>query len=153
MKPCIPPPLLMLLAAALMWSMHRWWPLASLLSSPWNRIALLPTVAGILIAAAAITQFRRSQTTLNPIEPSRASHLVTAGIFGLTRNPMYLGLLLLLIGWALWLGSASPWFVPPLFAILIYAAQIAPEERALEALFGEAYGAYRQKVGRWIGRR
>jgi protein-S-isoprenylcysteine O-methyltransferase Ste14 len=143
----------MLLAAALMWSLHRWWPLASLLSVPWNRIALLPTAAGILIAAAAITQFRRSQTTLNPIEPSRASHLVTAGIFGFTRNPMYLGLLLLLIGWALWLGTASPWFVPPLFAILIYAAQIAPEERALAALFGDAYGAYRQKVGRWIGRR
>jgi protein-S-isoprenylcysteine O-methyltransferase Ste14 len=152
MKPRIPPPLLMLLAAALMWSMHRWWPMAYLLTAPWNRIGALPSAAGFLIAAAAITQFRRSRTTLNPIEPSRASHLVTAGIFGFSRNPMYLGLVLLLIGWAFWLGSASPWLVPPLFAILLYAAQIAPEERALEAVFGEAYIAYRHKVARWIGR-
>ncbi len=148
----IPPPLLMLLAAVLMWSMHRWWPVAYLLTSPWNRIGVVPSAAGILIAAAAIAQFRRSQTTLNPIEPSRASHLVTDGIFGFSRNPMYLGLVLLLIGWAFWLGSASSWLVPPLFAILIYAAQIVPEERALEALFGEAYVAYRHRVSRWIGR-
>jgi protein-S-isoprenylcysteine O-methyltransferase Ste14 len=106
----------------------------------------------MLIAATAITQFRRSRTTLNPIEPSRASHLVTAGIFAFSRNPMYLGLVLLLIGWALWLGTASPWFVPPLFAIFLYAAQIVPEEGALETLFGDAYIAYRQKVARWIGR-
>ena len=152
MKPRIPPPVLMLLAAALMWSVHRWWPIARLLTTPWNRLGAFPTAVGIVVAAAAITQFRRSRTTLNPIEPSRASHLVTAGIFGVSRNPMYLGLLLLLIGWALWLGSASPWFVPPLFAILIYAAQIVPEERALEALFGKSYIAYRQKVARWIGR-
>jgi protein-S-isoprenylcysteine O-methyltransferase Ste14 len=152
MKPRIPPPLLMLLAAALMWSMHRWWPMAYLLATPWNRIGAVPSAAGILIAAVAITQFRRSRTTLNPIEPSRASLLVTAGIFGFSRNPMYLGLVLLLIGWALWLGSASPWIVPPLFAILLYAAQIVPEERALEGLFGEAYVAYRHKVARWIGR-
>jgi protein-S-isoprenylcysteine O-methyltransferase Ste14 len=142
----------MLLAAALMWSLHRWWPLARLLTSPWNRIAVLPTAAGILIAAAAITQFWRSRTTLNPIELSRTSHLVTAGIFGFSRNPMYLGLVLLLVGWALWLGTASPWVVLPLFAIFLYAAQIVPEERALEAMFGEAYGTYRQKVRRWVGR-
>jgi protein-S-isoprenylcysteine O-methyltransferase Ste14 len=152
MNPRIPPPLLMLLAAALMWTMQRWWPMAHWLSTPWNRIGLLPAAAGILIAAAAITQFRRSRTTLNPIEPSRASHLVTGGIFGFSRNPMYLGLVLLLIGWACWLGSATPWLVPPLFAILIYAAQIVPEERALEAVFGDAYVAYRHRVARWIGR-
>ncbi len=156
MKPCIPPPLLMLLAAALMWSLHRWWPLASFLSVPWNRIALLPTAAGILIAAAAITQFRRSQTTLNPIEPSKASHLVTAGIWRYTRNPMYLGLLLLLIGWALWLGTARSPLVRavPLFAILIYIAQIVLRgTRHGCTVWRSVRGAYRQKVGRWIGRR
>ena len=142
----------MLLAAALMWSMHRWWPIARLLAAPWNRIGALPTAAGILVAAAAITQFSRARTTLNPLEPSRASSLVTSGIFAFSRNPMYLGLVLLLSGWALWLGTASPWFVPPLFAILIYWMQIVPEERALAALFAESYVAYRRRVGRWVGR-
>lgn len=142
----------MLLAAALMWSMHRWWPIVRLLAAPWTRIGTLPIAAGILVAAAAIAQFSRSRTTLNPLEPSRASSLVTTGIFTFSRNPMYLGLVLLLTGWALWLGSASPWFVPPLFAILLYRVQIVPEERALAVLFGEAYVAYRHRVRRWIGR-
>ena len=66
---------------------------------------------------------------------------------------MYLGLVLLLIGWAIWLGSASPWVIPPLFVIVITVVQIIPEEQALEQLFGEEYRSYRRSVARWIGRR
>jgi protein-S-isoprenylcysteine O-methyltransferase Ste14 len=152
MQPRVPPPLLMLLAAVLMWSMHRWWPIAVLLSTPWNQIGVLPIATGVVIAAAAVTKFRQSQTTLNPLDPGKASHLVTEGIFRFSRNPMYLGLLLLLIGWALWLGTASPWFVPPAFVIVIHLAQIVPEERALGALFGASYLEYRRTVARWFGR-
>ena len=152
MQPRIPPPLLMLLAAILMWSLHRWWPIALCVATPWNRIAALPIAAGLIIAAAAVTRFRQSGTTLNPMVPDKASHLVTDGIFRVSRNPMYLGLSLLLIGWALWLGTASPWFVPPVFMLFIYWAQILPEERALEALFGASYLEYRSTVARWFGR-
>jgi protein-S-isoprenylcysteine O-methyltransferase Ste14 len=152
MPPPIPPPLLMLLAAGLMWSMHRWWPIVIWLGAPWNRIGALPIATGIAIAAAAITRFRQSGTTLNPLEPGKATHLVTDGIFRLSRNPMYLGLSLLLIGWALWLGTASPWLVPPVFVLFIYRAQIVPEERALETLFGARYLEYRHTVARWFGR-
>ena len=85
--------------------------------------------------------------------PSKASSLVTDGVFRISRNPMYLGLLLLLMGWALWLGTASPWLVLPLFVIVITVAQIAPEEQALYRLFGEQYLGYKRNVSRWIGHR
>ena len=76
---------------------------------------------------------------------------MTDGVFRLSRNPMYLSLLLLLIGWAIWLGTISPWLVPPLFVIVITVGQIIPEERALVELFGERYLAYRASVARWMG--
>lgn len=152
MKTRIPPPFIMLLAALLMWAFHRWMPLAQLVVSPWNRLGWLPAAAGIGIAVAAFARFQQAHTTVNPREPHTASSLVTDGVFRLSRNPMYLGLLLLLIGWALSLGSVSVWIVPALFVIVVTALQIIPEEQALEKLFGESYLAYRQRTGRWIGR-
>jgi protein-S-isoprenylcysteine O-methyltransferase Ste14 len=112
----------------------------------------VPAVAGIGIAVAAFGRFKRARTTVNPREPQTASSLVTGGVFGISRNPMYLGLLLILIGWALGLGTASPWLVPPLFVIVVSVLQIIPEEQALEKLFGKDYLQYRQRVARWIGR-
>ena len=153
MKPRIPPPIVMLLAATLMWTLHRWLPLGHLITAPWNGLGMLPAAVGIALAMVALVRFRQAQTTVNPMEPERATSLVTDGIFRISRNPMYLGLLLLLTGWALWLGTASPWCVPPLFVIAISVAQIVPEERALEELFGERYLAYRQSVARWISLR
>ncbi len=153
MKPRIPPPLVMLLAATLMAVLHRWVPLGHLITAPWNRLGGLPAAVGIAFAMAAFLRFRQAQTTVNPMEPEKATSLVTDGVFRISRNPMYLGLLLLLTGWALWLGTASPWFVPPLFVITISFAQIVPEERALEELFGERYRAYRKSVARWISLR
>ncbi len=143
----------MLLAAALMWELHRRLPLAQWIAAPWNRLGVLPGALGIAIDAAALMSFRRARTSINPMVPSKATRLVTDGVFRMSRNPMYLGLLLLLIGWALWLGSASVWLVPPAFAGVITFAQIRPEERALGQLFGAQYLAYRRGVARWIGRR
>lgn len=153
MKPRIPPPLVMLLAAAAMWALDRWLPLGRLLPPPWNRLGALPALAAVAFIAPAMMRFRGAGTTVNPMDPGKASRLVTAGVFQVTRNPMYLGLLLLLLGWALWLGSVTPWLVPPLFATFITIAQIGPEEAALDRLFGEEYRAYRHAVRRWIGRR
>jgi protein-S-isoprenylcysteine O-methyltransferase Ste14 len=149
----VPPPLVMLLAAALMWSLHRWLPLDHLIAIPWNYLAVLPVAIGRAITVAAGVRFREARTTFDPLKPGEASSLVTDGVFRISRNPMYLGLVLLLIGWAQWLGTMSPWLVPPLFVALISVAQIVPEERALERRFGKAYLAYRHSVRRWIGRR
>lgn len=151
MKPRIPPPIMTLVAAALMWALHSWIPLIHWIAPPWNRFGGLAAVGGLVIAGAAIAGFRQVGTTTNPMDPGKASHLVTEGVFRISRNPMYLGLELVLIGWAIWLGSASPWLVPPLFAFVITAVQIIPEERALRQRFGDQYSAYQQRVARWIG--
>ena len=153
MKPRIPPPVIWLLAALLMWTLHRGVPIVQLLTSPWTRLALLPVAIGIGIIYDANVRFRRAQTTINPLKPQMASTLVMEGIYSFSRNPMYLGLTLLLIAWALWLGSLSPWIVVVLFPIIITALQIIPEEHALEELFGESFLDCRKRVARWIGRR
>jgi protein-S-isoprenylcysteine O-methyltransferase Ste14 len=141
----------MLVAAALMWALNRWLPLAHWIAQPWNMLGAIPGAIGVVIAVAAFARFRQAQTTVNPVDLSKTSRLVTDGIFGVSRNPMYLGLSLLLIGWALWLGSTSPWFVPPVFITVITMVQIIPEEQALGRLFADQYVAYRQRVTRWIG--
>ena len=148
----IPPPLVMLLAALIMWALHHFLPLSLLVVAPWNYLAVVPLVVSRLISVAAGRRFREARTTFDPVRPELTTHLVTEGAYRFSRNPMYLGLVLMLIAWALWLGTASPWAVPPLFAILMTITQIAPEERALEKVFGETYVAYRRSVNRWIGR-
>ena len=117
-----------------------------------NRLGWLAAAAGVAIAVGAWRRFRQVGTTVNPLDPSKASRLVTDGVFRVSRNPMYLGLVLLLIGWAIGLGSASPWLVPPLFVIVLTVVQIIPEEQALSRRFGEQYLSYRRSVARWIGR-
>ena len=143
----------MLLAAGLMWTLDQYMPLAQWIAHPWNRLGGLLGAVGIVIDVAAFLRFRKSGTTVNPLDPNKASHLVTDGVFRVSRNPMYLGLVLLLIGWGVWLGSASPWLVPPLFVIVLTIVQIVPEEQALSRRFGEQYLSYRRKVARWIGLR
>jgi len=143
----------MLLAAGLMWMLDHWMPLAQWMGAPWNRLGGLLAAVGIVIDVTALMGFRKAATTVNPLDPSKASSLVTDGVFRVTRNPMYLGMVLLLIGWGVWLGSASPWLVPPLFVIAVTVVQIIPEEQALRRRFGEQYLSYQRKVPRWIGRR
>jgi protein-S-isoprenylcysteine O-methyltransferase Ste14 len=150
MKPRVPPPVVMLLAATLMWALDRWLPLARWIAPPWKWLGLIPAALGVVLAAAAIVRFRSAQTTVNPMDPGKASQLVTGGVFRFSRNPMYLGLTLLLTGWAIWLGSAGPWLIPPLFVVMITWVQIIPEEQALDRLFGSRYLAYRSSVSRWI---
>jgi len=141
----------MALAALLMWALDRWMPLAQWIRWPWNRLGWLAAAVGVAIAVGARMRFRQVGTTVNPLDPSKASRLVTDGVFRVSRNPMYVGLVLLLIGWAIWLGSASPWLVPPLFVIVLTVVQIIPEEQALSRRFGEQYLSYRRSVARWIG--
>jgi protein-S-isoprenylcysteine O-methyltransferase Ste14 len=146
----IPPPAIALLVALAMWSIALVAPRFAL--SPMVRIvaALAIALAGIAISTAGAATFRRAKTTLNPITPEAASVLVTHGIFRLTRNPMYVGLGLVLIAWALFLASAFAFLGPVLFVLYIDRFQIAPEERALTALFGPSYAAYRRDVRRWL---
>ena len=148
----IPPPVWLLLAGALMWLLDRFLPVLRLIVAPWSRAGWCVMAVALLPVLTAMTQFVRARTTINPHDPNKTSTLVTGGIYSWTRNPMYLGLLTLLIGWAIHLGSLSPFIVPPLFKLLLEAVQILPEERLLRAHFGDDYGRYCRKVDRWLGR-
>jgi protein-S-isoprenylcysteine O-methyltransferase Ste14 len=95
--------------------------------------------------------FLKARTTINPMRIDRASHLVTTGLYRFSRNPMYLGLMVTLSGWAILLGSLGPILPLVLLERLLVAVQIRPEEAALEARFGGLYRDYKTRVGRWIG--
>jgi len=113
-------------------------------------LALLLVAAAVSVGLAGVVAFRRARTTVNPLQPERASALVTGGIYRHTRNPMYLAVATMLLAWGLWLGNA----LGPLGAVLFIAwmdrLQIPPEERALAALFGEEFERYRRTVRRWL---
>ena len=92
----------------------------------------------------------RARTTVNPLRPERAAHLVTSGVFARSRNPIYLGDALILAALALGLGNWLNFLLLPAFVGLIGRFQIAPEERALQRLFGDQYRAYCARVRRWL---
>lgn len=102
------------------------------------------------VALLAIVSFRLARTTINPLDPSLATTLVTGGIFRITRNPMYLSLLLLLVAYAMRLNSWVEWLGPVLFASYVTRYQIIPEERILAVKFGPAFQAYKSRTRRWI---
>lgn len=151
MKPRIPPPVIALLAGLAMEGLHRWWPLARYVQGAWRLAGFLPMAMGVAMVLLAMGRFRAAATTINPLDPAKATTLVQSGLFRYTRNPMYAGLALVLAGFAWRLGSATPWLVLPLFVVLITRLQILPEERALQALFGADYAAYCRRVPRWLG--
>lgn len=150
----IPPLLLMLIFAVLMFGCTHLLPLWQFIPVDfvfWRAgLAGAWCAAGIVIALLGVTTFRRAQTTVNPLNPQAASQLVQQGIFRNSRNPMYLGMLLVLFGWALWLADVSAFVPLPFFVWYLNQFQIKPEERALTALFGAAFLQYQQKVRRWL---
>ncbi|RZS56956.1 methyltransferase family protein [Sphaerotilus mobilis] len=103
-----------------------------------------------LIALAALWTLWRARTTINPMQPHRASRLVTAGIYRLSRNPMYLSLLLLLSAYALRIDAVLTWLGPLAFWAYVTRFQILPEERVLADKFGPAYRDYRHRTRRWL---
>ena len=107
-------------------------------------------VAGASLDLLGVVAFLRSKTTVNPLQPGKASALVTTGVYRMTRNPMYLGLLLLLTAWAIHLSVLWPFLGPVLFILYINRFQIVPEERVLRSLFGDEYAAYASRVRRWL---
>jgi protein-S-isoprenylcysteine O-methyltransferase Ste14 len=113
-------------------------------------VAAALLLLGVVIAAAGVLQFRRAKTTVNPMVPSRASSVVAAGVFGWSRNPMYLGMAVALLGLSAWFATVPGYALVPLFCAYITEFQIKPEERALLASFGAEYQAYMARVRRWV---
>jgi protein-S-isoprenylcysteine O-methyltransferase Ste14 len=146
----VPPPLVAVCAAIIMWGISRLAPQIAMPSGIRLAVSLAIVVTGVACAATGALTFRRARTTLNPHTPEETSSLVSTGIYRVTRNPMYLGLLRVLVGWAAFLSSA--WALLGLAGFVGYMSrfQIAPEERALARLFGSEYESYKARVRRWL---
>ncbi len=143
-----PPPVWWLLCALVMFSgAHIPFPL-SLPSLP--VLALLLLILGGSISLAGVWSFHNANTTVHPQHPQHTRQIVQEGLYRYSRNPMYLGMLIALIAWGIYLGHLLVWVGPPLFAILITRYQILPEERILAEKFGEPYRQYCLRVRRWI---
>lgn len=146
----VPPLALVLLFAAAMWLAARALPAWQLLL-PWRMAwALLCVAAGAAVTLAGVLAFRRARTTVNPTTPHATTVVVDTGIYRRSRNPMYLGMALALLGWSVALGNIAGLPLLAVFIAYMTAFQIRPEERALEASFGAPYRAYRARVRRWL---
>jgi protein-S-isoprenylcysteine O-methyltransferase Ste14 len=145
----VPPLLVAALAAALMWALDA--------VVPALRIAVphATLVAGALmlisgtIALLGVIEFRRAQTTVNPLTPESSAALVTGGVYRWSRNPMYLGFAASLAGVGVALGNLLALLVLAGFVAYLNRFQIAPEERALLARFGTRFSDYQRSVRRW----
>jgi len=146
----VPPPALALVIAVLMWLLSLLAPALAFTIPARILIAILLALAGLATAIAGVTTFARAKTTVNPTTPQKSSSLVSWGIYSVTRNPMYLGLLLELTAWAIFLSNPLPFLLLPVYMLYINRFQIEPEERALTALFGPEFAAYQSRVRRWI---
>ncbi len=105
---------------------------------------------GFAVVVQGMLSFRRAKTTINPVKPDAASAIVTDGVYRFTRNPMYVGLTCILIGWAVLLTVPWAFLGPVLFVLYLTRFQIIPEERILSAKFGREYEEYRARVRRWL---
>ena len=146
----IPPVVVVLVIGALMWALARIVPVLPVAFPGKAVVATIIGLAGISLGASGIMIFRRMQTTVHPSEPEKASAMVAEGVFRFSRNPMYLGLALVLTGWAVFLGDAANLALVVGFIAYMTQFQIKPEERALETRFGTAYTDYKTGVRRWL---
>jgi protein-S-isoprenylcysteine O-methyltransferase Ste14 len=146
----VPPLIVWLVFGGLMWGVARLAPGISSRIPASAAIAVALAALGVATAVAGVVAFRRKQTTVNPLDPSASSSIVTDGVYRFSRNPMYLGFLLVLAGWATYLGNAGAALLLPLFVAYMNAFQIKPEERALFAKFGSEFAQYLSRVRRWL---
>lgn len=146
----IPPVVVVLAIAGLMAATAHLLPMDAWHFTDAKALAFALVTAGAFIAVAGVIAFRQAKTTANPMNPNASSALVASGIYRFTRNPMYLGFLLALAGWGVWLASlpALLWLV--VYILFINRYQIIPEERILEEKFGQSFIAYRKQVRRWF---
>lgn len=146
----IPPVVVVIVFAAAMLGISWLMPTATFDLFGSRMAALGLALSGIATAMAGILAFRASKTTVDPRTPDAASTVVVGGIYRLSRNPMYLGFLAILAGWAVYLSNAIAALLLPVFVAYINAFQIKPEERILLTKFGPRFAEYMGSVRRWV---
>ncbi len=116
----------------------------------WQWLGIGIMIAGVSLDIFAVAQFRRVRTTINPLRPERSSALVTDGLFAFTRNPMYVGMALALVGWSVALATAWGLIAVAIFVGWITWFQIRPEEAAMRQRFGADFERYAMQTRRWL---
>lgn len=146
----VPPLALWLVVVVAMWLASSQVPSLAFAWRWRHSLAAVIAGAGILFAVAGVLAFHRAKTTVNPTNPGATSALVASGVYRFSRNPMYVGMLLALIGWAVFLSHTLAFFFIPVFVAYMNRFQISAEEHALCAKFGNQYAAYKRSVRRWL---
>ena len=146
----IPPPLVLLITGGTMWAVD-----GALPELRWTMAAHVVVAVGMLMLGGlamlvAFVGFLKARTTVNPLNPDKTTALVTSGIYRYSRNPIYLGDVLVLFGWSMYLQSAAALVLIALFVMYINRYQIEPEENALLEKFGQHFESYKRTTRRWI---
>ena len=144
----IPPPIVTLICALIIYFSSLFF--SSYTFPLFNALSILSLGSGLLLIFLAVNSFKKSQTTINPLQPDLASSLVTDGVFKYSRNPMYLGMLFILIFISLRFNLIGGSLVALGFVIYITKYQIVPEEIAMVKLFNDKFIAYKSRVRRWL---
>ncbi|KRG34734.1 MULTISPECIES: isoprenylcysteine carboxylmethyltransferase family protein [unclassified Psychrobacter] len=146
----VPPVAQVIVTAAAMYGVSKMVPALTFSLNGSTALAVGLGVMGLSLGIMGVTQFRIAQTTPNPQALEQVSSLVTSGIYQYSRNPMYVGLVLILLGWAFYLSHFLAFVLLPIFILYITRFQIQPEERMMAQKFGKTYQDYLNKVRRWI---
>jgi protein-S-isoprenylcysteine O-methyltransferase Ste14 len=121
---------------------------AVVIASPWNLVGVISIVIGVLLNLAADKALHQANTTVKPFEEPTA--LITKGVYGISRHPMYLGFVLILLGVAVLMQGWTPYLVIPVFVALMEIKFVRFEEQAMQQEFGQAWLDYKRRVRRWI---
>jgi protein-S-isoprenylcysteine O-methyltransferase Ste14 len=146
----IPPPVVLLITLLLIKFISRYESFIPLPSEFAELVGIVVTLIGFLVIVSGVLSFRKARTTVNPLKPDSASHLVKNGIFRYSRNPMYLGMALILLAASIYVKSVLALLLTLGFVIFISRFQILPEERAMRRLFSKEYDQYCMEVRRWF---
>jgi protein-S-isoprenylcysteine O-methyltransferase Ste14 len=146
----VPPLALVAIVAALMWVAASAIPRFDFVLPAKISSAVSLALIGVVTCLSGVVSFQRANTTVNPMKPGSTSSLIVSGIYRYTRNPMYLGFALVLLGWAVFLSNLAALALVAAFVVYIDRFQIRPEERALASLFPHEYPAYMARVRRWV---
>ena len=147
----IPPPIVALIGILLIFLSKDYILILYLHPHLQNTLSLLFLIFGFVIIFLATKEFKKSETTVNPMKPETSTKLVTSGVFKYTRNPMYLGLASILLASCFYFSSLLGIIVyVPLFIFYITVFQIIPEEESMKTIFNDEYLDYCSKVRRWI---
>lgn len=145
-----PPIFQMVITAGFMWILAVLLPTMSIARFASALVALVLASIGVAVAILGVQAFLAADTTIDPRIPNQSSSLVTKGVYSISRNPMYLGFLLMLVGWGVFLFNIMSFLLLPLFVMYMNRFQITPEERYMRKKFGQEYSQYAAAVRRWV---